>query len=90
MEFNFLWKIVPKVVQRKRTIDSFDDCDILKFFIFESKGQLRLLYTGWRFPAHFRAPSRDTFTGEDVFLVSIRRLFFLIARMSPSRTLISA
>ena len=46
IEFNVLWEMVPKVVRRKGTIYSFDDCDILKFFRFKSKRQSRRPYTG--------------------------------------------
>ena len=75
-----LWQNAPKYPRRYVTILSLAESDVLKFYRYKTKNQLHWLYRGFQFHSNFRIDKREKFTGEEVFLVGIRRLAY------PNRT----
>ena len=64
-----------KIRKRRRTIDSFDDEEIPKYFRFRTKAQLYRLTQGLHIPDIVRIPATgNIFHGEEYLLVSLYRL----------------
>ena len=66
---------LPRILKRRRTIDSFKDEEIPIFFRFRSKEQLHRLMRGFQIPEVIRIPvTGNIFFGEEFLLVSLYRL----------------
>jgi hypothetical protein len=66
---------LPPIQRKYRTIDSFEETEILQLFRFESKDQLHRLFNRFRFPNEIKHGSQgNKFSGEEVMLCGIFRL----------------
>ena len=66
---------LPEIRSRHRTIESFTDSEIVSYFRFRDRQQLRTLCSGFQFPDIMRCcHSRHKFSGEEVLLVGLYRM----------------
>jgi hypothetical protein len=67
---------LPRILKRRRTIDSFRDDEIPIFFRFRTKEQLHRLMRGFRIPEIIRIPvTGNIYYSEEFLLVSLYRLY---------------
>ena len=67
---------LPKIVSMMRTIDSFDDEDILTNFRFQNKDQLRRVLICFQMPEFLRNRVGNKFRSEELFLVVLYYLHY--------------
>lgn len=68
IDCQMVWEKRSKIVRRYRAIDSFRGEDVLPYFWFKTKEQIRRLLIDFLFPQILRT---SQFTGDEVLLVGL-------------------